>query len=300
MGIGNPTNIPLNFDAIRPFLILLGSLLAGWTVYLVVGSLKLGGRSAGSLVAGYVGEEEPPGLAEKLGMRMLRLPVVSSWLNVNGSIRWLRLTGENPSPERIAGEAALYASLGVILFLFTGTPVALLLSLVAGAYPVVSLNSRADSVRKRVKRELPDMAALLAAEMAANNPPDKALERASEWGGPLAAIVREAVAASRSSGKPLFGRGSTAGTLVETARKYDLPQLHAFVSQIDLAARKGVAGPELMERLSRALILEFKEESLREAEALDNKLVVPSVLFFFVPFLFMVMAPLVFPLLGLL
>ena len=293
-------HLPMSFDALRPFLVLLGSLLAGWTVYIAAGSVRIGGKSAGGVVADYVGEESPPGIAENLGKKLLGLPLVSEWFDLEKHIRWLRLTGEAPSPERIAGEAVLYSSLGVALFLFTKTPVALLLSLVTGAYPLVSLKSRANAVRKRVRRELPDMAALLAAEMAAGNPPDTALERAAEWGGPLAAIVREAVGASRSSGKPLFGRGSTSGTLVETAMKYELPQLQAFVSQIDLAARKGVAGPELMERLSRALILEFKEESLREAEALDNRLVVPSVLFFFVPFLFMVMAPLVFPLLGLL
>lgn len=66
------------------------------------------------------------------------------------------------------------------------------------------------------------------------------------------------------------------------------------------AARKGAAGPELMESLARTLIIEYKERALREAEALDNRLAVPAVVFFFLPFLFLLLAPLIVPLLKIL
>lgn len=162
------------------------------------------------------------------------------------------------------------------------------------------LRSRANKVRRQVERALPELTALMAAEMAAGNPPDKALERASEWGGPLAALVGQAVAQARAVGRPLFGRGNLPGVLLEVVDGYGLPSLRAFASQVDLAARKGAAGPELMESLARMLVLEYKERALREAEKLDNRLAVPSVLFFFLPFLFLILTPLLMPVLDIL
>jgi len=140
----------------------------------------------------------------------------------------------------------------------------------------------------------------LAAEMAAGNPPDKALERAAEWGGPLAVLVRRMAEEARATGRPIFGRGSKDGALVVTVAPYDLPALRAFAAQIDLAARKGAAGPELMEGLAKTLIIEFKDRALREAETLDSRLAVPSVLFFFLPFLFLMLVPLMWPVLQVL
>ena len=78
------------------------------------------------------------------------------------------------------------------------------------------------------------------------------------------------------------------------------PRRKMAVDLVALAAKKGAAGPELMESLARMLVLEYKERSLREAEKLDSRLAVPSVLFFFLPFLFLILTPLLMPVLDLL
>ena len=122
--------------------------------------------------------------------------------------------------------------------------------------------------------------------------PDRALERAADLGGPLARILKIALEEQRTSGRPLFGRGKVPGLLLDVADRYDLPALRAFVAQIDMAARTGAAGPELMSGLAHTLIVEYKDRALREAEALDSRLAVPSVGFFFMPFLFLVLVPL--------
>ena len=72
------------------------------------------------------------------------------------------------------------------------------------------------------------------------------------------------------------------------------PKAKAF----DMAARTGAAGPELMSGLAHTLIVEYKDRSLREAEALESRLAVPSVGFFFMPFLFLVLVPLLLPVLN--
>ena len=68
--------------------------------------------------------------------------------------------------------------------------------------------------------------------------------------------------------------------------------------QIEIAARKGAAGPELMESLSRSLILSYKDKALRKAEKFESRLAVPSVLFFFLPLMALVLAPMMVPLLD--
>ena len=125
--------------------------------------------------------------------------------------------------------------------------------------PFVRQRSAADKVQRRVQNNLPDLSAMLAAEMAAGNPPDRAVERAAELGGPLARILQIALAEQRATGRPLFSRGKVAGLLVEVAGRYPLPALRAFVAQIDMAAKTGAAGPELMSGLAHTLIVEYKD-----------------------------------------
>jgi Flp pilus assembly protein TadB len=236
---------------------------------------------------------------ERLGAALLRrLPGLRYLLGLERHRRWLLLEGPAWSVAASIGLAALLALLGAALFVLSGMPVLALAPVVGFFLPFVRQRSAAEKVCRRVQSNLPDLSAMLAAEMAAGNPPDRALERAAELGGPLARIIRIALEEQRTSGRPLFGRGKVPGVLLEIAERYDLPALRAFVAQIDMAARTGAAGPELMSGLAHTLIVEYKDRSLREAEALESRLAVPSVGFFFMPFLFLVLVPLLLPVLN--
>ncbi|MEJ5200335.1 MAG: hypothetical protein WHX53_15555, partial [Anaerolineae bacterium] len=187
---------------------------------------------------------------------------------------------------------------GAGLYLLSGVPALVAAPVIGFLAPFIRQRSAAEKVRRRVLNNLPDLSAMLAAEMAAGNPPDRAIEPAADLGGPLARILQIALEEQRSSGRPLFGRGRVDGLLMEVAGQYPLPALRAFVAQIDMAARTGAAGPELMSGLAHTLIVEYKDRALREAEALDSRLAVPSVGFFFLPFLFMVLVPLLLPVIN--
>ena len=236
---------------------------------------------------------------ERLGAALLRrLPGLRNLLGLERHRRWLLLEGPAWSVAASIGLAVLLAALGAALFVLTSMPVLALAPVVGFLLPFVRQRSAAEKVRRRVQSNLPDLSAMLAAEMAAGNPPDRALERAAELGGPLARIIKIALEEQRTSGRPLFGRGKVPGVLLEIAERYDLPALRAFVAEIDMAARTGAAGPELMSGLAHTLIVEYKDRSLREAEALDSRLAVPSVGFFFMPFLFLILVPLLLPVLN--
>ena len=238
---------------------------------------------------------------ERLGeLLMRRVPGLQDLLGLTAHRRWLLLVGRPWTVAATVGLASVLAGGGVALLLAGRAPILLPAPVIGFLLPFARQRSAADRVRRQVQNTLPDVSAMLAAEMAANNPPDRALERAAELGGPLARILQLALAESRATGRPLFGRGKVAGLLLEVAGRYDLPALRAFVVQVDMAARTGAAGPELMSGLAHTLIVEYKDRALREAEALDSRLAVPSVAFFFLPFLFLILVPLLLPVLNVL
>lgn len=280
---------------LQPFLVLALALSGALTVGVVATQLNIAvSRTPSAALLGYAAQTTPSAF-EQVGEALLRrFPGIRSWLDIEGHRAWLALEGPAPSLAAVVGQAAVLALGGLILAALT-VPAVAVMGLIGLVYPFARLRSRANAVRRRVQRSLPDLSALMAAEMAAGNPPDKAIERASEFGGALARLVSIAIEESRSRGRPLFGRGNMAGLLVEVVGRYDLPAVRAFASQLDQAARTGAASPRLMQGLARTLIIEYKERALREAEGLDSRLAVPSVLFFFMPFMFLILVPLIQP-----
>ncbi len=283
-------------------LAILAAILGALFVMTVAGRMMtLTQGSTARALADYTGQARPASPVEQFGLWLeKRFPAIADRLSMKQYLRWLELTDSAPTQAALLGQSVLFFMLLFGLGLMLRNSMFMLLALLAAVIPYVRVRSKANDVKKRVERALPDLAALISAEMAAGNPPDKALRRASEWGGPLAAIIHGAVQHAATSGLPLFSRERMEGALVRTVSRYDLPSLQSFVRQLDLAARKGSAGPEQMQRLAHTLILTHKERALREAEKLDGKLAVPAVLFFFLPFMMFILAPMIYPLLAVL
>ena len=272
----------------QQILTLFAAIFAGLTVTSIFSRVNVSlSTTPGALLADYVSPDAPPDLVEQFGRWLLRrYPSLTALVNLERQTRWLALTGRPPSVAAVLGLAVLLALGGGLLMVITGIPLLLGLSIIGFVYPFMRMRKQANRVRQSVYRSLPELTALMAAEMAAGNPPDKALERSVEWGGALASLMGQVIEEGRATGRPIFGRGELPGSLLQVVDRFDLPALRAFASQIDLAARKGAAGPELMEGLARTLIIEYKDKALRGAESLTNRLALPSVLFFFLPFLF--------------
>jgi len=284
---------------LTPILVILASILGALFVMTLVGRLMTyAGPSATRALSDYTGQARPTSPVEQFGQWLeKKSPSLAEKLSMKQYLRWLELTDDVPTSAKLLGQSALLFILIAVVAILLRNSMLFLLAFLLAAMPFIRVRSKANAVKKRVDRALPDLAALISAEMAAGNPPDKALRRAAEWGGPLAAIVQRAVQHSTTSGLPLFSRERMEGALVRTVSQYDLPSLQSFIRQLDLAARKGSAGPDQMQRLARTLILTHKERALREAEKLDGRLAVPAVLFFFLPFMMFILAPMIYPLL---
>ena len=274
------------------------ALCAGLLIWAVAARVEvsLAAKPARALAA-YRGELQDTPL-EELGQLLLRrAPGLVETFALEQHRRWLLLVGPALSAAALVGLALLLAVAGLLLAPVTGLPLVGLAAAGLGfGAPFLLLRSRAQRVKARVQSSLPDLAALLAAEMAAGNPADVAIERTAEFGGPLARIIGEAVGRRASTHLPLFSRDrGSPGALRRVGERYDLAALRAFIAQVDLAARTGEAGPELMQDLANSLIHEYRDRALREAEQLETRLAVPSVLFFFLPFLFLILTPLLGP-----
>ena len=159
-------------------------------------------------------------------------------------------------------------------------------------YPYLTLRGRADTVRDAVKRGLPEAAALVAAEMSAGNSLTLGVERASSLPGPIGQILREAVDRARSEGALLFSQAGAIGVIVRQFTDLHFPPLETFAARMDAVAAHGTEGPKRMNELARDLAMEYQVTVARAAETLDNKLLMPMTIFFFVPFLAAIFIPL--------
>ena len=199
--------------------------------------------------------------------------------------RWAQLNGEykGQSLGNLLLLVVVYGALGLAFPLLYAAPVSWFVPILAASLPLLTLRRKGNEARKRAARSIPEVATLVAAELAANTPPEQAIGRAGQLPGPLAALIQSAIEASQQSRRPLFSRGETDGVLREVFSQAGLPVLRAFASQLDLVAEKGVEGAHLMSEIARSLALEHREKVLEDVEKLDGRLTMAVSMFYFIP-----------------
>jgi tight adherence protein C len=274
---------------------LLAALMGGVVIASMVSAIRLESAPNRAL-ADFAQNESKPDLLDRVGQRLWRyLPLDPARWGLN--VEWARLAGKHYSLGRVTANALLYGGgVAAALLIAEAAPLLWLTVPAAAALPFINLRAAANEARTAAERGLPEVAALVAAELAANNPPDKALQRAADTAGVLGLILKGAMAEARSSSRPLFSRKPLKGALVVWVERWRLPSLLAFGSSLDLVAGKGVAGEAMMSRIAQGMSREYREKLLKRAEALESNLVLPSAVFFFVPFMAAIVVPVLLPL----
>lgn len=289
-------------DTLRLVAPFLGAGTLALVVYFLAGSLNLQpkvGRGLEDFYASAGNEQKAASRGEQIGNRVAeRLPFsLDTW---EEHLRWAQRGGyfKGWGIGRLVFTAMIYAGVGALVLLVNPAPASLLVPLGAAAYPFISVRAKANTVRKRVVRGLPEVAALVAAEMSAGVSPDQAVQRASVLPGPLTGLLSDVLAYSRSAGCPLFGRKPVRGALVEIFAQADLPELMAFAAQLDLVAEKGVAGATLMNEVARTLGREYRSRLDSEVEKLNGKLMLATAVFFFIPFVLVILGSFMMPVMA--
>lgn len=288
------------YHILRTALPFLAAGCLAWIGYYLARNLRIE-SSASRQIHSYLGDPEGrPSQQEQIGDRIAgALPVSSStWQD---RLTWAQRGGYYPGQKlgHIFFQAGLFSlgSLGIVFL--KPAPLSFLIPVIAFAYPLVSLRSRANRVRRHAVRSLPDVAALVAAEVSAGNPTDQALLRAAELPGPLSSLISEAVAYSRQTNRPLFSRDrGVRGALVDVFDRTNLPALRAFGRQLDEVANKGVDSAELMNDMARALAREYRERVMTEKEKLGGRLTTLVALHFFFPAVLIILMAFLLPLLN--
>lgn len=217
-------------------------------------------------------------------------------------LAWAQRGGHYPGKTlgNVVFTACLYALGALAIFPLRPVPAMLLLPVIAFAFPLISMRSKANRVRRKTLRALPEIAAILAAEMSAGVTAAQAIGRAAEiLDGPVADLLKDAVAHAGKTSRPLFGIydpvAPVTGALVAVFERAGLPDLHSFAVQVDLVAGKGVDAPRLMNETAAALAAEYRQRVETEREKLGGRLTTYVAFFFFFPVVALILASFLVP-----
>jgi len=149
------------------------------------------------------------------------------------------------------------------------------------------LSARATNVRKRIAQELPEFLQLMAAESASGAGLETVLTRVSQGEGYLPIWLRRVLAIAH--GRALIASRETgAGILLQEAERSGHPDLISFAIQMGFA-RQGTQVQETLTRLATQFSDTYIGQAEIRTERLANTLGVLVAVFYFLPFLIVIL-----------
>jgi len=282
----------MNTDLLKQILLIGSSALVAMVVYMASSQINVE-KSAAKRVREMV-DEGASSLFDRSGQKLAKNIKSGFFASWKTSLYWAQV-GENYESWTVGGMMArgLAAAVAVaIIILLFGLPYfSWLLVPFCVFMPYTLVNGKANETKKLVKRLLPETATVIAAEMDAGSTAGQAVGRAGELPGPLGKVINDAVSKSRQSDRAMFSRGASKGMLMEELNQHNLPELSRFAMQLDRVAAKGVDAPRIMIEIARGLAREYRSQIQQAASNMDNELLIPMTLFFFLPFIVSILVP---------
>lgn len=198
------------------------------------------------------------------------------WAHTGG--RWLDWNEVQLTSLRIALAAAGFG-LGMVA---TAEPVfALGGGLVGFQYPAMAVSGVARRTRRQFTAQLPEFVQLVSAQMSASVSLEEALRRTAQAQSLVGKWMRRVL--QMAQGRDLLEQ------MQREARESHLPELTGMAVQLEFI-RRGTAQQELMAQLATRIAADYIGSAEQRAEKVGSELVVPMVVFYFLPFLLTVMA----------
>jgi Flp pilus assembly protein TadB len=177
---------------------------------------------------------------------------------------------------------------GFLLGMFATKDV--MMSLVAGyigwTYPGMSINGVARRTRRLFVSQLPEFVQLVSAQMAAGVSMEEAIQRTSKSPGLVGQWMQKVL--RQAQGRNLIEQ------MQREAQESLLPELIGMSVQIAFI-RRGTAQQELMSQMAMSIAAAYIGEAEQRAEKLGSEMVVPMVIFYFVPFLVTLLMVMAYP-----
>jgi hypothetical protein len=193
-------------------------------------------------------------------------------------------------PEDLAALRLGLAILGAA-FLVVSPVAGLLLGLAGYLLPRQQVSGEAEKARRQLFRETPDAAETLAFLVSLGLPVDEALRRMAEGSSTFARLLRAGVSAAPPG-------AVLAAHLAEWIRFARVPALSQMFFRLAEIARRGVGERTLLADLAASAAAAYEAEILARAERLDATLTVPVGLFYFLPYLALILLPMAYAFLA--
>lgn len=241
-------------------------------------------------------EEEDVSIFDKWGEKYLTR---FNMMAIEHNLMWAKRSGKFKTwtPSGILMRSLIFGLAGYVVFVqsFGLSMMTIAITAAAAFFPIVQVRGEADNVRRQVSRMLPEVATLIAVEMRAGSSIDTALSRVAEMPTTVGRLFREALAEQSRTNRPLWSSGAAIGVFVDTMNKQaasGMPQLRRFAKQLDRVSGKGVDSPRVIAKVAEGFSREYKASITKAAATMDTKLVFPTMIFYFLPFLLAIGLPL--------
>jgi Flp pilus assembly protein TadB len=275
---------------------LIGFLVTAFIVYLLVevvfNQAPKGALSEARTVAGNAQASRLQQALNPLNVPVQKYTPPSFLRSTRGDLYWAQISGKwvGWNAVQFIALRLVFALGGFLLAMFTTGEliVALVLGYGGWAYPAMSANGAARKARRLFVSQLPEFIQLIAAQMAAGISMEEAISRVSKSPGMVAGWMREVI--RQAQGRNLIEQ------IQREAQQSLLPELIGMSIQLAFIER-GTARQELMSQLAMSIAADYIGGAERRAEKLGSEMIVPMVLFYFVPFLVVLLTVLLYPVL---
>ena len=163
---------------------------------------------------------------------------------------------------------------------------ALVGGLVGFQYPAMSMGGVARCYRRLFIAQLPEFVQLVSAQMSANVSMEEALRRTAQAQSLVGKWMRWVL--QMAQGRDLIEQ------MQREAQESHLPELIGMSVQLEFI-RRGTAQQELMGQLATSIAADYIGSAEQRAEKVGSELVIPMVVFYFLPFLVTLLAVIGWP-----
>lgn len=228
------------------------------------GVVLTGWRKSLSVLDKPVSKWSPAGFIRKVRSDLYWAQLAGKWMEWN-EVQFISL--------RVA---AGVTGLVVGTVVFGEATLAVVVGMIGFQYPAMAVGGIARCTRRQFTAQLPEYVQLVSAQMSANVSMEEALRRTAQAQSLVGKWMRRVL--QMAQGRDLVEQ------MQREAQDSQLPELVGMAVQLEFI-RRGTAQQELMGQMATSIAADYIGTAEQRAEKIGSELVIPMVIFYFLPFM---------------